>query len=64
MLFPLIDGRPAEPKGNGNDANPHLFGGKLLDGLDTLPARTHEYYCNSRAEIPRLVTRSGPGVIR
>jgi hypothetical protein len=24
MLFPMIDGRPAEPKGNGNDANPHL----------------------------------------
>jgi hypothetical protein len=24
MLFPMIDGHPAEPKGNGNDANPHL----------------------------------------
>ena len=24
MLFPMVAGRPAEPKGNGNDANPHL----------------------------------------
>ncbi|MFF9564475.1 ABC transporter transmembrane domain-containing protein [Leifsonia sp. NPDC014704] len=25
-----------------NDANPHLFGGRLLDGLDTLPVRDEE----------------------
>ena len=25
-----------------NDANPHLFGGRLLDGLDTLPVRDQE----------------------
>ncbi|NUU08505.1 ABC transporter ATP-binding protein [Leifsonia sp. C5G2] len=25
-----------------NDANPHLFGGRLLDGLDTLPVRDDE----------------------
>lgn len=37
-----------------NDANPHLFGGKLLDGLDTLPARTHEYADTSTGRLRRV----------
>ncbi|WP_431246050.1 ABC transporter ATP-binding protein [Leifsonia xyli] len=37
-----------------NDANPHLFGGKLLDGLDTLPIRDREYTDTSTGRLRRV----------
>ncbi|MDN4597876.1 ABC transporter ATP-binding protein [Leifsonia virtsii] len=37
-----------------NDANPHLFGGRLLDGLDTLPVRDDEYTDTSTGRLRRV----------
>ena len=37
-----------------NDANPHLFGGRLLDGLDTLPVRDTEYSDTSTGRLRRV----------
>lgn len=37
-----------------NDANPHLFGGKLLDGIDILPTRQPEFTDTSTGRIRRV----------
>jgi ABC-type multidrug transport system fused ATPase/permease subunit len=37
-----------------NDANPHLFGGRLLDGLDILPLRSTEYTDTSTGRLRRV----------
>ncbi len=37
-----------------NDANPHLFGGRLLDGLDTLPIRDPEFTDTSTGRLRRV----------
>ncbi|MGN6760922.1 MAG: ABC transporter transmembrane domain-containing protein [Leifsonia sp.] len=37
-----------------NDADPHLFGGRLLDGLDTLPIRDREYTDTSTGRLRRV----------
>lgn len=37
-----------------NDANPHLFGGRLLDGLDILPTRDSEYTDTATGRIRRV----------
>jgi ABC-type multidrug transport system fused ATPase/permease subunit len=37
-----------------NDANPHLFGGRLLDGLDTLPVRDSEYTDTATGRLRRV----------
>jgi ABC-type multidrug transport system fused ATPase/permease subunit len=37
-----------------NDADPHLFGGPLLDGLDTLPIRDEEYTDTATGRLRRV----------
>jgi ABC-type multidrug transport system fused ATPase/permease subunit len=37
-----------------SDANPHLFGGRLLDGLDTLPIRDEEYTDTATGRLRRV----------